>query len=659
MKQFGLIKQLLIGIALLSTLGALHASSQSTFTLIPTTHTTLNIPSDGAAVVQYRVTNQTKITRTLTIVPMTGITQLTGFGNECATPFTLASKQSCLLTLQLDGSQLPNQTIKGPVVCKTKGVGNNNPDSILCSQPSQINSLNIKRLGFERAALSVSPASLSLVACGLSQYFTVINQSSTVTASNIVANLTGTALIGNVTQNASNCSSVLPGQSCALTFTPQCIGSVTLVSFPIQGDNTQPVGASMEVVLPTQAMITVTGSPLILQGTTGTPVPGFLTVTNNSPILTANDIAATLTDPLIAAGVTQDASACTSVAHGASCQLMFTPGSQDVSVQSVLVMGANTSQTTASIDVNAPPNAPIAITAGTPLTLQASGSAGTMTIQNNSPTERALNIVANFTGTNLSGHVTSTTCASVNPAASCQMSFTPGSAGVTSTDFLIEGTNTTAATGNITIIPNRVPGAPTNVVASAGIQSASIAFTAPTDPGSSPITGYTVTQTPGGIQTNGNVSPIMFYNLTNGTPYTFTVHATNSVGSGPESSPSNAVTPTNSVSCVGVGISACSNIHDSVTCAGYYYFAGSSGQVSNQCRWNGNGCTNSGVTCIVYPIPTCVGSSTLNCTTLSFSQCVTPTYYIFGSSGSLSNQCQSRFSPNRCQTNTSSVCLVP
>lgn len=73
--------------------------------------------------------------------------------------------------------------------------------------------------------------------------------------------------------------------------------------------------------------------------------------------------------------------------------------------------------------------------------------------------------------------------------------------------------------------------------------SASVSFTAPASNGGSAITGYTVTSTPGNITATGATSPIVVTGLTNGTSYTFTVHATNAVGNGPESVASNAVTP--------------------------------------------------------------------------------------------------------------------
>jgi uncharacterized protein (TIGR02145 family) len=92
-------------------------------------------------------------------------------------------------------------------------------------------------------------------------------------------------------------------------------------------------------------------------------------------------------------------------------------------------------------------------------------------------------------------------------------------------------------------VSNSTPGAPTAVIATAGNASASIAFLAPSNNGGSMITGYTVTSNPGGITGTGSGSPITVTGLTNGTSYTFTVVATNSVGSSVASSASTAVTP--------------------------------------------------------------------------------------------------------------------
>jgi large repetitive protein len=99
------------------------------------------------------------------------------------------------------------------------------------------------------------------------------------------------------------------------------------------------------------------------------------------------------------------------------------------------------------------------------------------------------------------------------------------------------------------VTPATVPGAPTIGTATYGNASASVSFTAPASDGGSDISGYTVTATDSTTPTNGGEtasgasSPITVSGLTNGDSYTFTVTATNGVGTGSASDASNAVTP--------------------------------------------------------------------------------------------------------------------
>jgi hypothetical protein len=91
-------------------------------------------------------------------------------------------------------------------------------------------------------------------------------------------------------------------------------------------------------------------------------------------------------------------------------------------------------------------------------------------------------------------------------------------------------------------VPAYVPDAPTNVTATAGNAKAMISFTTPGNEGSL-ITSYAVTASPGGITAKGKKSPLVVKKLTNGTPYTFTVTATNKIGTGLPSDAAGPVTP--------------------------------------------------------------------------------------------------------------------
>ncbi|MDD5758368.1 MAG: fibronectin type III domain-containing protein [Desulfobulbaceae bacterium] len=88
-----------------------------------------------------------------------------------------------------------------------------------------------------------------------------------------------------------------------------------------------------------------------------------------------------------------------------------------------------------------------------------------------------------------------------------------------------------------------VPGAPSIGTATAARNRATVTFTPPSASGGSPITGYIVTSEPDGISATGTASPITVGGLTNGTPYTFTVRATNGIGTGASSTDSNSVIP--------------------------------------------------------------------------------------------------------------------
>ena len=104
---------------------------------------------------------------------------------------------------------------------------------------------------------------------------------------------------------------------------------------------------------------------------------------------------------------------------------------------------------------------------------------------------------------------------------------------------------TSAASSWTVGIAPTAPDAPRLPIAVRGDRQATIDWYGPLHDGFRPITGYTVTSIPGGrtATVDGTTYRATVTGLTNGTSYTFTVTATNVVGTGRASDVSNAVTP--------------------------------------------------------------------------------------------------------------------
>lgn len=119
------------------------------WTFAPLTATNIVVLANGTATVQYRVTNQSSRPHTLEMQPIQGITQnVTGSG-ICGNPFVLPGKGSCILSLQIDGSQLTSPIEDGPIVCQQGS-------TLQCYRPS---AANILRITQAITLLSIDPNS--------------------------------------------------------------------------------------------------------------------------------------------------------------------------------------------------------------------------------------------------------------------------------------------------------------------------------------------------------------------------------------------------------------------------------------------------------------------------------------------------------------------
>ncbi|CDZ77343.1 putative protein related to plant photosystem II stability/assembly factor [Legionella massiliensis] len=137
MKKNKLFSGLVCFICSLFMMVSAQATSIPLWTFTPLTPTTIQVPTNSTAIVQYTVTNMSSKLHTLMMVPISGITQITSAGS-CPNPFVLAPTQSCTLSLQVNGNY---PVLGGPLVCQQDPNGYPNPHQ--CYHPYPANLLNI------------------------------------------------------------------------------------------------------------------------------------------------------------------------------------------------------------------------------------------------------------------------------------------------------------------------------------------------------------------------------------------------------------------------------------------------------------------------------------------------------------------------------------
>jgi large repetitive protein len=234
---------------------------------------------------------------------------------------------------------------------------------------------------------------------------------------------------------------------------------------------------------------------------------------------------------------------CTITAPATSCSVSpLTNGTAyTFSVTATNSTGTSAAATSSAITPAGKPDAPTGVTATV--------GNGSATVSFVAPASTGGPAISSYTVT---ASPNGATCTVNAPATSCVV---PGLSNGTAYTFAVVANNgiatSDASTSSLAVTPATVPGAPTSVTATSSASGvATVSFTAPASNGSA-ITGYTVTSSPAGATctVGANATTYSCSGLTDGTAYTFSVVATNSIGNSSAAAAA-AVTPQGAASAV-------------------------------------------------------------------------------------------------------------
>lgn len=178
------------------------------------------------------------------------------------------------------------------------------------------------------------------------------NNSSTITATGISADISGALTSAGVIENSLGCSTLAAGQQCNLEFTPgdQAVTSQTV---NIKGANTSLTSAVIAVNGAPQAPIAITQNQSLTLGPNDT---GSMTIINNSTTEYAKGIVPDFTNTNLSGNVSVSSNTCTvsttGVAPGDTCTITYTANSNAVGSTSFPIQGTNTMSVLGNITIN-------------------------------------------------------------------------------------------------------------------------------------------------------------------------------------------------------------------------------------------------------------------------------------------------------------------
>lgn len=295
---------ILLSFLIFSLSARLHAG-RPVWTFTPLTATSISVPANGTATIQYQVTNQSATSHSLVLTPITGITQTTTSGaGICSNPFTLPSLgSSCTLSLQVNGNQLTHSITDGPILCEQGS-------TLQCYKPSPSNVLNIN--------IGINEYTIGGMVSGLSGSVVLQNNG----ADNETISSDGTfAFSTAISEGSPYAVTVLTqptGQTCTVTNGSGTVGSAnaTNVSVSCVSNDTTLVASVSTLGL----SVNNTGLNAALRGT-----PRLITITNTGSITATN--VTYFASPALPSGTTINPAHCGTIEVSGTCVLTITPGS--------------------------------------------------------------------------------------------------------------------------------------------------------------------------------------------------------------------------------------------------------------------------------------------------------------------------------------------